>query len=250
MDYDLNGKLSLQLSTGFDINKQSQTIVEQLGVGSVGGTTSQSLQSNVAYSLAEKISISSSLAYLKSQQETAMIATEQIGGDRTGISPAFGLAYAKSEKLSIEIGTGLSFNSSKAAAGTTIDTSYELSVLFVPSPSYEIIATIGSSTDIGLGGLGLATKQDFIRALLRKKVFRRTSISAAMEISISNSDSQTALAAAIGNSERTLYSLSSSTPIGNRATINLSYSVSSIETSTALLQRANTVSSISLSYRF
>ena len=41
MDYDLNGKLSLQLSTGFDINKQSQTIVEQLGVGSVGGTTEE-----------------------------------------------------------------------------------------------------------------------------------------------------------------------------------------------------------------
>ena len=152
----------------------------------------------VTYTPIERISITSNLGFTKSLQDSVTIATQQIGGNTSSIPIGIGLAYAKSEKLQISMGTGVRINSNGPA-----DDFYEISANVGLPRDYRFTLSVGSATDKGQENLGIDLKTDFIRAQLRRRFLRQTIISANMDISKISFVTQNALASALGNSTRT-----------------------------------------------
>ena len=248
--YELRDRLDLRLVTGISTTKIEQPVTKALGIASLGNSTTYSFESGLSFAKNEKLSFSSRLGLGLIEQASASFATEQFGGNQTTIVNGFGIGYRKSEKLSINLAGGVNFYSSDTSGEFQPGESYELSAIFTPYQSWEFLATVGASTTIGASGLGLVTNTDYVRALVRKNVYRRITMSAGVEITSNQAQSESAIVTAISSIEQKSYTFTARIPIRKKSSINLSYATLTNGGAESLIQRDSSTSTFSFNYRF
>ena len=246
---DLGPKFSFSSNASYSIADQNQPFVSSLIEAPAITTTTATLSANLNYVRTQKLSLSTGLTFGLTRQDGLNADIAGFSGDLNRLSPNVGLTYIPSEKLTATMSLGITRNEEVDTGEINLNPSVQLSTTYQPSPSWQVSASVGTTT-LTAPGIGISTESRTATAEVTKTIYREVSCKLSYSISNQSVLGNNQLAAGIGNIIQENYSVQLRARTGRATTVNIAWLISRVEALSLLQAPNNSTISLNLTHQF